>query len=264
MAELKNNDQKVIEIDDVHLFEIDKAIFNWFQTKRSMKIRDRTVPVLFGAWERFAQMQGARDDDNLNALRDKDGMLKLPLISIRRENVTPLEDRYLKTNEDGAPSITFMQKIAHARFDNVRVPFTEKWKVENRYKTMQPVYEVHRLPFPQFIQVEYMITFWSSYIKQANQFHNLIWGDYRPTDINYNGYFFHTWFEGSSDESNQEDFSSEERIIKQTFNLQVQGYIIDKKQVRIDRTPSRILLEEKIIDITDLDPESDLIDMLNL
>ena len=65
MATPSNTHQKSIEFDEVNIFSIDKSVYDWFNTKHGTNIQGRKVPVLFGGWERFAQMQDNKQDDNL-------------------------------------------------------------------------------------------------------------------------------------------------------------------------------------------------------
>ena len=117
MATPSNVHQKSIDFDEVTLFSIDKAVYDWFNTKHSTKIQGRKVPVCFGAWERFAQMQDNKQDDNLNRLRDPKGMLILPIISIRRGDVTYNSDRFVFQQADGAPRIKLFERVAQSNFD---------------------------------------------------------------------------------------------------------------------------------------------------
>ena len=252
MAERKTPLKRVVEIDSVNILSVDKAVYDWFDKKHPQQFRGRKTPVLFGAWERFAQMQGNKQDEGLNNLRDHNGMLKLPIISIRRGDVEPDNDRYRPITLGGEPSITIVKKIAESNFSNEqRVPFHNPYYHEQhfgaKYKKEQPVYEVQRLPWPNFIKVPYTVTFWSSYIKQSNQFHDLIWNDYILRDLEYNGYFFYASFDSSSDLGNMEDFSSEERIVRSSFNLMVNAYLINTNSIEFDRMPSKIIFEESVI-----------------
>lgn len=259
MAEIKDTESKSIDVDGINLLHIDTAVFNLLNIKQSIKLNGRKVPVLFGSWERFAQMQGNKVDQNLNELRDNKGMLRLPIISIRREAITPNESRFQYKNIDGDPSIIFSKKIATSSFDkDRRVPFNSKWTYGNAIHKQYPIYETYRLPYPNFINVPYVITFWASYIKHVNVFQNMMWNIWRKMNINYKGFFFYSEISGSTDESNLEDFSSEERILKYSFNIDLQGYLINKKQVKIERTVSEFQFEESIINFEN---ESEIIDL---
>jgi len=254
MAENKHNESEIIEISKVHLLEIDKSVHDWFNKKKPTIINGRKTPVMFGAWERFAQIQGNKSDKNINTMRDSKGRVKLPLISIRRGDVEPNEDRYLSKDITGEPSISFTREVALSKFDkHQRVPFTNKWKVESKYNISEPVKEVVIIPFPVFINVPYTITFWSSYVNHTNEFHKKIWKEYKVGNMEYNGFFFYAHFDSSSDESNLEDFTSEERIIRHSFQLTVEAYFIEKDNIRVERTPSRISFEESTVDDFDGD-----------
>jgi len=263
MATEKNSEVTTIPIDEISLLEVDSAIYNWLNIKHPTTINERRVPVIFGAWERFAQIQGNKTEDKINEMRDRHGRVRLPLISIRRGDVVPNEERYMKTTPDGDPGIVFHKEIATSKNDKDRRVAFNKWKLSNdRYIESDPVYAVYKLPFPTFINVDYTITFWASYARHANEFHHNIWNDYRLSDLEYKGFFFYSNFESSSNESNTEDFSTEERIIRHSFQLNVQAYLIDKeKDVHVDRSVSRFTFDEMIvesgsvedIDVTTLD-----------
>jgi hypothetical protein len=262
MAEKKHDQSETKEVTEINLLVIDHAVHDWFNKKKPTVINGRKIPVMFGAWERFAQIQGNKSDKNINTMRDKKGRVKLPLISIRRGDVVPNENRYVKTDIVGEPSISFTRKLATAKFDKFqRVPFTSKWKVGATYKTSEPVNEVVRIPFPSFVNVSYNITFWSSYVNHTNEFHKKIWKEYHVKDMEYNGFFFYAHFESSSDESNLEDFTSDERIIRHSFSLQVEAYLLERDDIRIDRTVSRISFKENVVDDIDgtiFDPETSI------
>tara|TARA_S200002703_G_scaffold2706_2_gene4175 strand:- start:3213 stop:4028 length:816 start_codon:yes stop_codon:yes gene_type:complete len=250
MAERKSELSKVIEIEEVNILSIDKAVYDWFDKKHPTIIKGRKVPVLFGGWERFAQMQGNKEDETLNNLRDHNGMLKLPIISIRRGDIEPNNNRFRKLTVDGEPSITIKKKIAPSNFNKERsVPFQKIDDKGLKVGNESPVYEVHRVPFPDFINVPYTITFWSSYVKDSNYFSDKIWGEYFLDDMEYNGYYFYAYFNTSSNDNNTQDFSGEERIIRTTYELQLEAYLIAKNEIKIDRTPSKIILEERFVGI---------------
>ena len=251
MAEIKNNESYSIPIPKVEILEIDKAVYDWFDKKHSTNIDGRKTPVVFGAWERFAQIQGNKSDKKINEIRDKNGKIKLPLISIRRGDITPNENRYTKIDSYGEPAIEFFRRIGVAKFDkDRRIPFTKKWMMGNsqQYVETKPSYEVYRIPFPSFINIIYMITFWSSYVKHSNLFQKKVWSEYRLPDLRYQNYFFYSYFDNGTDQSNTEDFSTEERTFKHEFSLNVEAYLIDRDKVSVSRTPSKFVFEEKIVD----------------
>ncbi|MDA0777810.1 MAG: hypothetical protein O3C19_01945 [Bacteroidetes bacterium] len=250
MAEKKNARLRTVEVDTVDILAIDKSVYDWFNTKHALKIKGRKIPVIFGAWERFVQMHETKDDQTLNSLRDHKGMLKLPIISIKRGDISSNQERYKKARTDGEPSVKIIKKISDSSFDTTRrTPFNEKFIIgTNRYRKELPVYEIHRLPYPEFLNIPYIITFWSSYIKDANTFNNMLWPLHDLPDLDYKGFYFYAKIDTSSNESNTEVFSDEERIIKNSFNLEVQGYIFDKNQIIIERSATKIIFDNEFVE----------------
>ena len=172
MATPSNKHQKSIEFDEVSLFSIDKAVYDWFNTKHATNIQGRKAPVTFGSWERFAQMQDNKYDDNLNRMRDPSGMLILPMISIRRGDVTYNTDRYVFQQATGAPRIEISRRVAMSNFDaDRRVPFDGPHMYSTgRRRSDAPVMEIATVPYPDFVTIPYTITFWASYVTSCKLF----------------------------------------------------------------------------------------------
>ena len=246
MATPSNVHQKSIDFDEVSLFSIDKAVFDWFNTKHATNIQGRKVPVTFGSWERFAQMQDNKQDDNLNRMRDPKGMLILPMISIRRGDVTYNTERFVFQQADGAPRIKLFERVAQSNFDsNRRVPFNTPYRYSSSRNFQDaPVMEVATVPYPDFVTVPYTITFWSSYVRHANYFNDRIWQNAYPTDLTYKGYYFYSFIDSGTNENNEENYTDEERIIRSSFTMTVDGYILKKNDVSLTRTASKMLMSE--------------------
>ena len=250
MATPSNVHQKSIEFDEVNLFSIDKAVYDWFNTKHATNIQGRRVPVMFGGWERFAQMQDNKQDDNLNRMRDPSGMLILPLISIRRGDVTYNIDRFIFQQADGSPRIKISERPAMSNFDaDRRVPFDGPHMYSTgRRRSDAPVMEIATVPYPDFVNIPYTITFWSSYVRHANYFNDRIWQNAYPQDLTYKGYYFYAFIDSGTNENNEENYTDEERIIRSSFTMTVDGYIIKKADVNITRTASKMIMSEGYIE----------------
>ena len=154
MATPSNVHQKSIEFDEVTLFSIDKAVYDWFNTKHATNIQGRRVPVMFGSWERFAQMQDNKQDDNLNRMRDPSGMLILPLISIRRGDVTYNVDRFVFQQADGGPRVKFLAEwlclILMLMNECLLMGLI---CILLRRRSDAPVMEVTTIPWPDFVNI---------------------------------------------------------------------------------------------------------------
>ena len=250
MATPSNTHQKSIEFDEVNIFSIDKAVYDWYNTKHATNIQGRKVPVLFGGWERFAQMQDNKQDDNLNRMRDPSGMLILPLISIRRGDVTYNTERFVFQQADGAPRVKISERVAMSNFDaDRRVPFDGPHMYSTgRRRSDAPVMEIATVPYPDFVTIPYTITFWSSYVRHANYFNDRIWQNVYPTDLTYKGYYFHAFIDSGTNENNEENYTDEERIIRSSFIMTVDGYLIKKNDVNVTRTASKMLMSEGYVE----------------
>ena len=250
MATPSNTHQKSIEFDEVDIHSLDKAVFDWFNTKHATNIQGRKTPVMFGGWERFAQMQDNKQDENLNRMRDPKGMLILPMISIRRGDVTYNTDRFVFQQAEGGPRVQLSRRVAMSNFDaNRRVPFDGPHMYSsNRRRSDAPVMEVSTIPWPDFITVPYTITFWSSYVRHANYFNDRIWQNAYPQDLTYKGYYFYAFIDSSTNENNEESYTDEERIIRSSFTMTVEGYILKKADVNVTRTSSKMLMSESYME----------------
>jgi len=250
MATPSNKHQKSIEFDEVSLFSIDKAVYDWFNTKHATNIQGRKAPVTFGSWERFAQMQDNKYDDNLNRMRDPSGMLILPMISIRRGDVTYNTDRFVFQQATGAPRIEISRRVAMSNFDaDRRVPFDGPHMYSTgRRRSDAPVMEIATVPYPDFVSIPYTITFWASYVRHANYFNDRMWQNAYPTDLTYKGYYFYAFIDSSTNENNEENYTDEERIIRSSFTMTVDGYLLKKNDVNVTRTASKMIISEGYIE----------------
>ena len=258
MAERISGQHRSVDVEGVGLLEIDRTVYNWFNNKHPTLINARKVPVVFGSWERLAQIQGNKEDENLNSQRDHKGMIKLPIISISRGDVAFDNERYVTKDKNNNPAVTIIKRIAAAQFNpNERIPFQSKHKVAGGdgpiYSSNAPVYEVQSVPYPDFVNITYTISFWSSYVSHVNKFHEMVWQDAYPTDFEYNGHRFFASIQTQSDEGNVENFSDEERIIRHTFDMNVQAYLLDiNPKIKIERTVTKIAIQELVIDATEI------------
>ena len=97
------------------------------------------------------------------------------------------------------------------------------------------IFEVFEIPYPEFVAVTYDVVFWTQYMQQSNQMLETLvvnftgQGEEIPmkTDGGYDLVaFFNSPF---SSNSNLDEFTENERIIKHSFTVTVPGYIINPK-----------------------------------
>ena len=97
------------------------------------------------------------------------------------------------------------------------------------------IFEVMEIPYPEFVAVTYNVVFWTQYMQQSNQMLETLLvnftgqGEEIPltTEAGYELVaFFASPFSG---DSNLDEFTENERIIRHSFDVTVPGYIINPK-----------------------------------
>lgn len=212
------------KIDDLVLKGIDQSVVNWFSKEFPIDFDGRKVPVIYVSMERWALFQQQK------VFRDNNGVIILPLISVRRLESTELYERYVPKRDE--TRITFKRKIATSDIDGKeRLPFDSDLM-------NNPIYEVYSAEFPTFIKLNYAITLHTSFLSHANVLQENIWkkGDAGRFYFKNDGYLLFSEFSGSRDESNVDDFVDEKRILRYQYNFSVHCPLIDHKDVKITRT----------------------------
>ena len=94
----------------------------------------------------------------------------------------------------------------------------------------QNIFEIITMPFPQFFTANYHITIWTQYQQHMNQILERIMANFNPGEHSYKlttdkGYWFVAYFDDEiSSEDNTDEFSNEERILKQELRVDVPAY----------------------------------------
>jgi len=236
-------------ITDLTLKIIDTSIVNWFKTDFALTINGRQVPTLYATAERWRRAQIDK------GFRDEKGALMLPLISIRRTTPdTSHKERYAP--EDDATNITVVKRIATTPIsENDRQPaiVTNRIADELYINTKDTVvYEIVQMPYPSFVNLNYEIIVWTSYMSHQNLEQENIFKEFKGGRQYFfiDNYAFLGTLSNIVDNSNLEEFSDKEKIIKYTFSLLVRAYLIDSKKIKKYRTLANIKMKftESIID----------------
>lgn len=225
------------QLGEINLKDIDESVVNWFKRDYPVVINGNQVPVIYATAERWARVQKEK------GFRDEKGSLMLPLISIRRSTPSPRKERYAAQGDE--TNFTVVRRLATNPTDESKQPAEQNRKVADPMylKTNDsPIYEVVQIPFPSFVNVEYEIMVWTSYLSHQNILDENVFKNFKGGRqwMYVNDYFFFTTSDSTTDNSNFEDFSDKERIIKYTFKFTVHAYFIDKKEAISFRTPGNV------------------------
>ncbi len=215
----------------------------------------RKVPVIWSSAERM--FQSKRDQ----RIRDKEGALVLPLITIERTNVSKDPSRKGTVFANIPPidkvkggSITVSRKVNQDKTSN----FENAHSLKNRGQLNFPgqagktVYQTLTIPIPVYVTVQYEITLRSEYQEQMNQM--LTPFITRPGGINYviieEGRLRYEAFiqEDFSQNNNISNFSNEERKFETKVTIEVLGWLTnqDKNSLQPDFAVRENAVEIKI------------------
>ena len=199
----------------ITLKDVDTAVLNHVKNvmKPIVKEANETfkIPVYYGNEERWKAVR------KRGVLRDKNNSLILPLIMLRRTELT----------RNDLSGQSFQHDIRRQFVDVVR---NSRWSKDNQYdrfsvqQGVQPVYENIVTGMPNYADITYEFVLWTNFIEQMNPLvesfvdqSNTYWGDGTNTK-------FLCQLESISDasEMNQDG----ERFIKSTFSVTSKAYLL--------------------------------------
>lgn len=223
-------------VKPLQLIDIDKAFFNWFDSKLNVSLRNtkgdrQKVPVVFVGAERWhiSRQEG---------IRDKEGTLALPIIVIARTGEGG-------GNEPGTGRIFADIHQDHVYYKKVD-PKSSLIKELNksRPKNIDPdstIYEVYTHRAPDHFTLTYSVDVWTATVEDMNEFIQKLGQDLNNKSVkNFvfysdDGFMFRAFQEDSiEDGSNISDFSGQERVIRRTLSFKVPGYIMPQSDQRRD------------------------------
>lgn len=275
------------------LEDVDRALFNLFDKSLPLVYAQKDgstkkVPVIFATGERFAITR------RKEPLRDKNGALILPLITIVRTGIEQKAERSIEMGDLG--TIDIKRRIA--KDDPIYQRVVNSLNLESagapgagsRGDTLQRpgrmsggrllepnlgagLYETISIPVPKFFTATYEVTIWTQFMQHSNDlltlitsgYHNIRARSYRVETPE--GYWFNAIFETSiGAETSFDDMSDNERAIKHTLTVSIPAYIVNPKVPGIPsgvrRTISATQFSFGIIDgVPDPEPPGNVADM---
>ena len=207
---LKNDKTK---LPTVSFKDIDSAIFYYFQNViKPTVIQNGTqidVPVMYGNPERWSAVQ--KD----GFLRDSNGKIQVPLIMFKKQSIE--KNRSLGNKLDGNEVSNFAVYQKKYSKRNIYDQFS---RLTNR----TPSQEMYGVVIPDYVTVTYQCVIFTDYVEQTDKLIEALnfasdsyWGDKER-------YRFRAMIDSYTPtiEMNQ----GEDRSVKTTFNIRLNGYII--------------------------------------
>lgn len=255
--DLKGNDPSTFYIPSCGLEDADISVHSLFDkqipfrefqgvTGQQKQINIKKPFVIFATGERFALAK------RLKPFRDtKTGALLLPAIAIRRTGLEQqhgdvflgeltIKRRFDESDKDyqslisalgipgtpSPPSTLREGASGAARRPSVRAGMLLDPQRANH------IYEIIKIPFPQFFTATYEVVFWSSYTIHMNYMIETFLGAQNAPGKGFKlttdkGYWFAATVEpGLQAQDNSDDITDSERLIKYSFNIIVRGFIL--------------------------------------
>lgn len=235
------------------LEDVDRAIFDLFNRDLPLiyETKDggtKRVPVIFATGERFAITR------RKEPLRDKNGALILPIVTISRSGVEQQAQKSIEMGDIGTIDIVrriskedpIYQRIVNSPgFENVGAPYEGSRRNSLDHpgrrtggRELEPnlgagIYETISIPVPKFFTAKYEITVWTQFMQHSNNllttimsgYHNVRARTYRIETPS--GYWFTATFEPEiSSDTTFDNMTDDERAIKHSFTVTVPAYII--------------------------------------
>ena len=231
----------------IGLKEIDTAVINHIRNIMKPVVRESNeiikVPVMYGNEERWKSVRSR------GVLRDKNGVIILPVIVIKRTSLTMNPDMPLSFDND-----------VRGKFISV-VRSSNGWSKNNRYDRFsvltgqKPVEEFIKTGMPDFVICSYSIVMMTAFMEQMNDLNTIMvehletyWGD-------STSYKFLSALSG--DISNEVQMESDgERLVRNELTLEIKGYMIPEftdnifgKTAEAGRgyTPKKVVFSETIL-----------------
>jgi len=205
--------------------DIDESLMYYFQNvikpfviQNGQRI---AVPVIYGSPERWKSIQ--RD----GYYRDKEGRIMAPLITFKRNSITPIKGQYNKLDANNPANIAYFQK---------------KYNKQNAYDKFNilnnrvPINEYYAIVVPNYVTISYSCVIMTYYMEQLNKIVESVtyasdsyWG-------NPERFKFKTTIDSIT--TITELTTGEDRVAKATFDISMNGYIIPdipQKDLNVDK-----------------------------
>jgi hypothetical protein len=244
---LKNDD---VKLPVVGFKDIDGAIIYYFNNVIKPSVIQNgnkvDVPVLYGSPERWAAVQQG------GFYRDKDGKIQVPLIMFKKSSIE--KNRNLGNKLDGNEVNNF-------------VIYEKKYSKRNIYDKFSvltnrnPTKELYGVVVPDYVTITYQCVMFTDYVEQCDKLIEALnfasdsyWGDKER-------YRFRAMIDSYT--PTVEVIQGQDRGVKATFNIKLNGYIItdtynrDKANLKKFYSKSQLLFStETVTDVNGTEVQS--------
>ena len=213
----------------------------------------KKVPVVWGSAERAFQVKNNKD------IRDAQGMLKLPIISVRRVSLNKdmpssgvFQSNIPEVPDEQGGSIPTSRVIYQEKTSKFAFADASRLHNQGNYprKNSKVVYRTIMAPMPVNVTVNYEITIRTEYQQQMNDL--MLPFVTKPGTINYIRLFdgehrYEGFIQGDlQNGDNVSDFSSDERKFETKIQVKVVGYLVGQED---NREKPHYSVRENIVEV---------------
>lgn len=218
------------------LQDVDEAFKYWWEKQLRVTLKDRDgnskqVPVFFFSSERWSK---ARED---GGVRDKNGTLVLPIIAIIRSPAPNIDN----SGPQGRSFADTKQEYIVYKEVNKKSSLIKELNKNREFKfnPSAPIFEMYSVPVPDHYQLIYQVKIWTSYVADANEIiekigQQLDFKSEKSFQFNTPDGFYFIAFQDDdfADESNLEEYSSTERLVRMGTTFSVPAHILPESDQR--------------------------------
>ena len=224
-------DQDSFKNFTITLLDIDSAIFECMDKVINLTVEDNgenvKVPLFYGSPERWKSIQTD------GGIRDNQGKLQLPAIMFKRNTVAK------------NPNLTTLNR-------HLDIQVVKKFDEKNKYDRFSlltsasaPVAQILNVTMPDHVTLTYEFMMWTEYVEQMNTLIEKInfaaeeyWGD--PKRFKFRVYI--------TDYTNTTEVNSgKDRMVRTTFNMTVQAYLLPDSFENKKLTTTKTLTQRRIV-----------------
>ena len=226
---VKQDEQQMLSIS---LVDIDSTIASYMEKHIIPEVEQNKskvkVPLIYGNAERW---KGAQKD---GYLKDKLGKIQIPLIMFKRNSFAKNEAmKFLKDDKITYPTIRkFSNKNSYDRFSLLNSEFKKR-------------YETFDVKMPDYVTVTYEVMVWTNFtehnnkiIEQFQYFTGRYWGE-------EDKYKFRVMIDNFDNQ--QEVGAGTERIIRTTFTMTVNAYLLPKRTDNVPTTQKGFTIRKVVV-----------------
>lgn len=243
------------ELPECGIEDVDRAVFELFNEVLPFYYesegKQNKVPVVYATGERAVILK------KHEPLRDQAGALILPIISIMKTGVeqdpqwglVPTRDEIIIKKRIYTNNLEYKEYLNENNFKNME-NVIEKSTTDGNFskrnfdkgetnvslkRNRNNIYETFTMPVPRFFQSSFEITFWCQFQQQINHMYEALMSSYPNMSRDFKleskkGYSYIALLDAPfSQDNNFSGLGEDERIVKASISLKVNGYVINSK-----------------------------------